>query len=142
LEAESAILAGLTHSIGLLPILVCAENDPELLNDNAELMKLLEESAPIVGTELLRKRGFSQALVDVPIQHLVLDRQGNNGTAYYADVVQVALLQTLSGADHPLGSIDLNTISSMDRVEMREAIEEIAMSGGVIELGEIKDATL
>jgi hypothetical protein len=30
----------------------------------------------------------------------------------------------------------------MDRVGMREAIEEIDMSGGVIELEEIKDAIL
>jgi HD-like signal output (HDOD) protein len=142
LEADGALLAGLTHSIGLSPILVRAESDSELLNDNAELVKLLEESAPIVGTEILKKWGFSQALVDVPMQHLVLDRQGNNGKADYADVVQVALLQTVAGSDHPLGSIDLDTLSSMDRVGMREAIEEIDMSGGVIELEEIKDAIL
>ncbi len=142
LEADGALLAGLTHSIGLSPILVRAESDSELLNDNAELVKLLEESAPIVGTEILKKWGFSQALVDVPMQHLVLDRQGNNGKADYADVVQVALLQTVAGSDHPLGSIDLDNLSSMDRVGMREAIEEIDMSGGVIELEEIKDAIL
>jgi HD-like signal output (HDOD) protein len=142
LEADSALLAGLTHSIGLSPILVRAESDSELLNDNAELVKLLEESAPIVGTEILKKWGFSQALVDVPMQHLVLDRQGNNGKADYADVVQVALLQTVAGSSHPFGSIDLDTLSSMDRVGMREAIEEIDMSGGVIELEEIKDAIL
>ena len=76
------------------------------------------------------------------MQHLVLDRQGNNGKADYADVVQVALLQTVAGSDHPLGSIDLDNLSSMDRVGMREAIEEIDMSGGVIELEEIKDAIL
>ena len=142
LEADGALLAGLTHSIGLSPILVRAESDSELLNDNAELVKLLEESAPIVGTEILKKWGFSQALVDVPMQHLVLDRQGNHGKADYADVVQVALLQTVAGSDHPLGSIDLDNLSSMDRVGMREAIEEIDMSGGVIELEEIKDAIL
>jgi HD-like signal output (HDOD) protein len=142
LEADGALLAGLTHSIGLSPILVRAESDSELLNDNAELVKLLEESAPIVGTEILKKWGFSQALVDVPMQHLVLDRQGNNGKADYADVVQVALLQTVAGSDHPLGSIGLDNLSSMDRVGMREAIEEIDMSGGVIELEEIKDAIL
>jgi HD-like signal output (HDOD) protein len=142
LAPDSALLAGLTHSIGLSPILVRAESDSELLNDNAELVKLLEESAPIVGTEILKKWGFSQALVDVPMQHLVLDRQGNNGKADYADVVQVALLQTVAGSSHPFGSIDLDTLSSMDRVGMREAIEEIDMSGGVIELEEIKDAIL
>ena len=76
------------------------------------------------------------------MQYLVLDRQGNNDKVDYADVVQVALLQTVAGLDYPLGSIDLDTLSSMDRVGMREAIEEIDMSGGVIELEEIKDTIL
>jgi len=44
LEADGALLAGLTHSIGLSTILVCAESSSELLNDNAELVKLREES--------------------------------------------------------------------------------------------------
>jgi HD-like signal output (HDOD) protein len=140
LDADSALLAGLTHSIGLSPILVRAESDPELLNDTVKLEKLLEESAPIVGTEILKKWDFSEALVDVPMQHLILERQGNNGQADYSDVVQVALLQTVAGSEHPLGSVDLDQISSMDRVGMREAIEEIDMSGGVAELEEIKSA--
>ena len=74
------------------------------------------------------------------MQHLILERQGNNGQADYSDVVQVALLQTVAGSEHPLGSVDLDQISSMDRVGMREAIEEIDMSGGVAELEEIKNA--
>jgi HD-like signal output (HDOD) protein len=142
LEADSALLAGLTHSIGLSPILVRAESDPELLNDTAALEKLLKESAPIVGTEILRKWNFSEALVKVPIEHLVLDRQGNNGQADYADIVQASLLQTVAGSDHPLGAVDLDKISSIDRVGMREAIEEVDMSGGVTEMDEIKDAIM
>jgi HD-like signal output (HDOD) protein len=142
LAPDSALLAGLTHSIGLSPILVHAESEPELLNDPVQLKKQLAESAPIVGAEILRKWGFSEALINVPVQHLILDRQGNNGRPDYADVVQVALLQTVSGSNHPLGAVDLDNISSMDRVDMREAIEEVDMSGGVIELEEIKDAIL
>lgn len=142
LEADSALLAGLTHSIGLSPILVRAESDPELLNDTAALETLLKEVAPIVGSEILKKWDFNESLVNVPLQYSILDRQGNNGKADYADVVQVALLQTVAGSDHPLGSVDLDNVSSMDRVGMREAIEEIDMSGGVAELGEIKDAIL
>lgn len=142
LEADSALLAGLTHSIGLSPILVRAESDSELLNDTDALETLLKEVAPIVGSEILKKWDFSEALVNVPLQYSILDRQGNNGQADYADVVQVALLQTVAGSDHPLGSVDMANISSMDRVGMREAIEEIDMSGGVPELEEIKDAIL
>jgi HD-like signal output (HDOD) protein len=142
LQPDIALLAGLTHSIGLPPILVKAESDPELLNDKAALEQLLKQSAPIVGAEILKKWGFSESLVNVPIEHLVLDRQGDNGKVDYADVVQVALLQTVAGSDHPLGAVDLDAITAMDRVGMREAIEEIDITGGVIELEEIKDAFL
>ena len=140
LESDSALLAGLTHSIGLSPILVKAESSSELLNDTAALDQLLKDAAPIVGAEILKKWDFSEALVNVPIEHLNLDRQGTDGKVDYADVVQVALLQTVAGSDHPLGAVDLGNISSVDRVGMREAIEEIDMTGGVIELEEIKGA--
>lgn len=142
LESGSALLAGLTHSIGLSPILVSAESDPELLNNSVALELLLKESAPIVGAGILRKWDFSEALVNVPIEHLNLDRQGTNGKVDYADVVQVALLQAVAGSDHPLGAVDLNFVSALDRVGMREDIEEIDMTGGVIELEEIKGAIL
>ncbi len=41
LESDSALLAGLTHSIGLSPILVKAEADPSLLNNAQEVERLL-----------------------------------------------------------------------------------------------------
>jgi HD-like signal output (HDOD) protein len=140
LESDSALLAGLTHSIGLSPILVQVEGDPELLHDPIALEQLLLDAAPVVGTEILKKWDFSEALFNVPIDHLDLERQGTNGKVDYADIVQVALLQAVAGSDHPLGSVDLANISAVERIGMREGIEEIDMTGGVIELEEIKDA--
>jgi len=142
LESDSALLAGLTHSIGLSPILVKAESDPVLLNNSQALEKLLFSLYPVVGSRILRMWGFSDALTKVPSEHLNIDRNGDNGKADYADVVQVALLQTLDDDNHPLAGIDYSQVSALDRLGMRDSFEEISMTGGVIEVEEIRDAIL
>ena len=142
LESDSALLAGLTHSIGLSPILVKAESDPVLLNNAQALEKLLYELYPVVGSRILKMWGFSDALVKVPAEHLNIDRNGDSGKADYVDIVQVALLQTVDDDSHPQAGIDQSQISALDRLGMRDSIEEISMTGGVIEVEEIRDAIL
>ena len=142
LESDSALLAGLTHSIGLSPILVKAESDPDLLNNTGALEKLIYELYPSVGKEILRKWDFSEHLIQVPEQHLNIDRASANGKADYTDIVQVALVQTVSGTNHPLASVDHANVPALDRLGMRDSIEEIDMSGGIIEVEEIKEAIL
>jgi len=142
LESDSALLAGLTHSIGLSPILVKAESDPALLNNTRELEKLLYDLYPVVGSRILKMWGFSDALIKVPAEHLNIDRNGDNGKADYADIVQVAMLQTIDDENHPLAGVDQSQVSALDRLGMRDSIEEISMTGGVIEVEEIRDAIL
>ena len=142
LEADSALLAGLTHCIGLSPILVKAEGDPALLNDKQTLENLIYDIYPIVGSQILKNWGFSEALVKVPSEHLTIDRQGNNGKPDYVDIVQVALLQTLDDPAHPLAGIDHSQVSAFGRLGMSDSVEEINMTGGVIEVEEIREALL
>jgi HD-like signal output (HDOD) protein len=142
LESDSALLAGLTHAIGLSPILVKAESDPGLLNNVQELEKLLYDFYPVVGSRILKIWGFSDALIKVPAEHLNIDRNGDNGKVDYVDIVQVALLQTLDDDNHPLAGIDQSQVTALDRLGMRDSIEEISMTGGVIEVEEIRDAIL
>lgn len=142
LESDSALLAGLTHSIGLSPILVKVESDPEILNNPQELERLLYGIYPIVGSRILENWGFSEALVKVPSEHLTIDRDGDNGKADYVDIVQVALLQTLNDPFHPLADIDHSQVPAFDRLGIAASPDEINMTGGVIEVEEIKDAIL
>lgn len=142
LEADSALLAGLTHSIGLSPILVKAENYPDILGNAQQLEKLIYEIYPVVGGQILRNWGFSEALVKVPAEHLNIERNGDNGKADYVDIVQVALLQTLDNPGHPLASVDHSQVSAFERLGMADSVEEINMTGGVIEVEEIREAIL
>ncbi len=142
LESDSALLAGLTHSIGLSPILVKAEGDTALLNDAPALERLMYDIYPLVGAQILKNWGFSDAMVKVPAEHLIINRKGDNGKPDYVDVVQVALLQTLDDENHPLARVDRSQVSAFERLGMQDAMEEINMTGGVIEVEEIKEAIL
>ncbi len=142
-EPDSALLAGLTHSIGLSPLLVKAESDPELLNNSYKLEDMLFELYPIVGAEILKRWDFSEALCKVPAEHLDINRTGSNGEVDYADIVQVALIETMDPEmHHPLAGVDKSTVSSYHRLGMGDAVEVIDMSGGVIEVEEIKEMIL
>lgn len=56
--------------------------------------------------------------------------------------MQVVLIQTVLGTSHPLASVDQENVSALDRLGMRDSIEEIHISGGIIEVEEIKAALL
>lgn len=140
LESDSALLAGLTHCIGLSPILVKAEDDPNLINDEKALDQLLVELYPVVGSEILKRWDFSDHMVCVPAEHLNIHRDGNNGKPDYTDIVQVALIQATAGGKGPLSNVNQDEVSAMDRLGMHNTIEEIDMTGGVIEVEEIREA--
>ncbi len=132
LEADSALLAGLTHSIGVAPILVKAESDISLLNNTDKLDKIIYEIYPAIGAKILENWGFPEMLTMVPAQHLDIDRV-NDGEADYTDIVQVALIETVTGSSHPLGHLSSIDIPAFHRLGL-EAVEEIDMSGGVEEV--------
>jgi HD-like signal output (HDOD) protein len=133
LDSDSALLAGLTHSIGVSPILVRAESDASLLNNTGKLDELIYSLYPVVGAAILKSWGFSEALIMVPEQHLDIGRD-HDGPPDYTDVVQVALLETVSGSDHPLGQTRASEIPAFRRIGMESDFEEIDMSGGVEEI--------
>lgn len=133
LDTDSALLAGLTHSIGVSPILVRAESDPDLLNNTEKLDRMLFELYPTVGSAILKNWDFSDSMTNVPEEHLNFKRS-HDGAADYTDVVQVALIQTVNGTDHPLGHINVLEVPAFLRIGMADDFEEIDMSGGVEEI--------
>ena len=132
LDPDSALLAGLTHSIGMSPILVKAESDPALLNDPVKLETVIIGIYPEVGATILKSWGFSRDLVTVPKQHLNLLRN-EDGEVDFTDVVQVALIETVAKTNHPLGYVDMEKIPAYHRMGMSDT-EEIDMTGGIEEI--------
>ncbi len=115
LDPDKAMLAGIVHQIGVLPILSFAENNEELIEDSESLDELIRKLHPSIGTFILRRWGFDADIIAVPKQHLILHRDGMTEPDL-ADVVQVAMLQSHVGSDHRFAQIDQNTLGSFQRL--------------------------
>ena len=92
INPEQALLAGLIHNIGALPILVQAENDDELFHDEVALGRVIYELQGIVGELILRHWDFEEQMIEVVKQcHNFAYDEGDRASV--VDLVQVALLQ-------------------------------------------------
>lgn len=133
LKPEQAMLAGLVHDIGKLPVLTKAEEWPELLEDEEELDRLLWLLHPRVGAAILTAWDFPAELVAAAAEHERLDRQSE--AVDYADIVTVANLQShIGGGKHPHADVDWTTVPAFARlglspelsvIEMEETADEI-----------------
>jgi len=100
LNTDEAMLAGLLHQIGKLPILTLAEKLPELRDNPSRLDELLEQAHPHVGKIIMNSWNFPDELKWVASDYADFQRD-HEGPADYVDVVQVAFLQSIAGTDHP-----------------------------------------
>lgn len=92
LDNEQALLAGLIHNIGALPIVMLAQRDPQLINDRAALQQLTRDIQDQVGEIILAFWHFPRSLIEVVSLCHKFDRS-HKGEADYVDIVQVALSQ-------------------------------------------------
>ena len=98
LKADEAMLAGLIHDIGVLPILVKAEQIPELANNDSALDEVINKLHSSIGALILEAWKFPAELVAVAAQHE--DLQRNSEQVDYVDVVMVANLHSYIGTQH------------------------------------------
>ncbi|MGE0372223.1 MAG: HDOD domain-containing protein [Gammaproteobacteria bacterium] len=104
LEPEQALLAGLLHDIGVVPILCHVQSDGALPVDAAVLDQAIAELRGEVGAMILRRWGFHEALAQAA---LMADEWNydSGARAGYADLVILAQLHSYmkagKGADYP-----------------------------------------
>ncbi|MES9814464.1 MAG: HDOD domain-containing protein [Candidatus Thiodiazotropha sp.] len=108
LDKEQAMLAGLIHNIGALPILAFAESHDELLEDAQELDRIIDALSPPIGQRILEMWDFPESLILVPANFLNLD-YASEGDVDYVDIVLVARLESQMND----GSIDATTLSQI-----------------------------
>jgi len=139
LQSDMALLAGLTHQIGMLPILAFAEQNDSLIQDGMALGKVIHVLHPSLGSYILKKWDFPEELVQVPKNYLKFER--SPGSVDYADVVQVATLQSVAGTTHRYNELDWSQISAFDRLgldpeslvtNMEEIHAEVAETQGAL----------
>ena len=115
LSKDQAILAGLVHDIGKLPLIVHAEQIPGLIEDSAAMRLLFEALHTDVGTHVLTDWNFPQELVDVAKHHENFSHQSPANVSY-ADVITVANLFAYYGVEHTLAESDWPQVGAFSRL--------------------------
>jgi HD-like signal output (HDOD) protein len=121
-QADQASLAGLTHRIGVLPVITFAESHPKLLANPKSLQTVIESVHQDIGEKILKSWGFSPELVEVPKNYLNFDRQAPR--ADYTDLVTAAVLQGNDASDHPYHHIDTNQVGAYQRLGLCSVADE------------------
>ncbi|TWI58777.1 HD-like signal output (HDOD) protein [Pseudomonas duriflava] len=114
LQPDQATLAGLVHQIGILPILTFAEENDALLADSISLDRVIEQIHPMIGRRILETWDFQDSIACVPEEYLNFER--NSPKVDYADIVQVAYLQSHAGTEHPCTRLDWSRIVSFSKL--------------------------
>lgn len=134
---DQAMLAGLIHDIGALPIMVHAEEIPELRDDPVLLDKIIKKLHTIIGEKILRDWEFPQSLIDVAAQHENLNREPDTEVDY-VDVVIVSNLQSYIGTNHPYTQLDWNTIPAFRRLGIEPEVNIVDIEENKESLQEVK----
>lgn len=95
-QADKALLAGLLHDIGELPVLHYATDYPELLQDPALLTELRIRLRAELAGAILQKWNFDQVLVDAAVEAQNWQRD-THAKADYVDLVIVAQIHSYFG---------------------------------------------
>lgn len=123
LRPDQATLAGITHEIGVLPILIYAEEHPKLLESPKMLEKIIEKVHPYIGEMILKSWDFSEDLIAIPKNYLKFDR--NPGAAPdYVDLITVAVLQSYEDSDNKLATVDRSTVNAFSKLGIDTSGEE------------------
>lgn len=126
LQPDQAMLAGLVHDIGTLPILSRAEDYPDLLEDEETLDRIINTVHSTIGAEILRKWNFPEELILVAKEHEDLTRDSKNGPDY-VDVVIVANLQSVIDSKHRHTEVDWSTVPAFSKLGLQADVSVVDM---------------
>ncbi|MCW8919908.1 MAG: HDOD domain-containing protein [Sedimenticola sp.] len=140
IDKEQAMLAGLIHNIGALPILTWAESYPELMDDEAALDALVDELTPAISVLILNAWGFAETMVKAAEQSRNLQYDGGP-QADYVDIVIVSRLQT-KHSDQIESAADWLKVPSFLKVGLDPEIELIEIEGVAEDIESVQGAFL
>lgn len=117
LSVDEAMLAGLLHDIGALPLIVRAEEFPELLKEEAALDQAINQLHTLIGKLILETWQFSPNVVAAAAEHEELGRY--SAEVDYVDVVTIANLHSYMGTGHRLAKINWGDVPAFGKLGLR-----------------------
>ena len=124
LDSGEAMLAGLIHDVGTIPVLIKAKEYPVLLDKGSNLDKLVSRVHMSLGKFILFHWNFEPFLIDVAGSHDNLGRDSRGKDVDYVDIIQVANVLSYDGTDHPYTRLDLSKIPVFEKLGI-DLIEEV-----------------
>jgi HD-like signal output (HDOD) protein len=137
LKPDEAMLAGLIHDIGTLPILNRASLFPELLEDDAKLVAVMQRLHTMIGPAVLDEWGFSRDIVIVSAEHEDI-YQARDGEVDYVDVIIVANLHSYLGTQNRLAKINWEEVPAFAKIGMTPEDSFAAMEEARDEMREMQ----
>jgi len=137
LENEQAMLGGLIHNIGALPILTKMDEQYGFNADQATVTSLIEELSPGIGARILKNWNFAATLANIPEACVNLDYDPGPAPTY-ADIVLVARLQNLFAKGGPDASGDWAEVTAFAKVGMDPEMVIVDMEGPAEEIAEVR----
>lgn len=140
IDPEEALLAGLLHDIGVVPVLVQAEHHVNLFADQANLEHAMTELRGDVGTAVLENWAFPAAFLEAVRQAENWAWESCESSPQLADIVIVAQLHAMIGANQNsslpafdqvpayrrLGELELNASRSLQLLtQARARVDEV-----------------
>ncbi|NRC34301.1 HDOD domain-containing protein [Pseudomonas aeruginosa] len=132
LSADQAILAGLVHMIGVLPILTYIDKH-SLHVSPAELDYVINHVHPVIGHRILSQWGFPAQLADVPSSFSDLSRGSEQ--LDYVDVVQAACIISNQGSSGPFGDVDWEKSHALQALGLKRSDVGLYLEGASVLAG-------
>jgi HD-like signal output (HDOD) protein len=108
-DPDRAMLAGLIHDIGIVPILTYADNHPDIIENPQDLVETVKKLRASIGVQIIRRWDFPEDFEDVVINAENWFRNDNNPSSY-ADVVMISQLHSF------IGKIDIKKIPKINEL--------------------------
>lgn len=138
LNPDEAMLGGLIHDIGVLPILKRAPKFPEVMEDKEILYRVIDKTHQEIGKLILEEWHFPESLVSVAAEHENLMRDPGPEVDY-VDVVMVANLHSYMGQPkHRLNTVNWNEIPAFDKLMLTPEQSIQAMAEAQADIAEIQ----
>ncbi len=131
---DDALLAGLVHNIGYLPMAKCIETIPEVAEDPTLLIEVMGKVHTRVGEMILNSWSFPKHIIDALVQYVHQFRTGGT-TLDLTDIIIIAGLNTYRGTEHPCTLPDWSQYPAFQKIgiKSRDELEKLDLLNPDIE---------
>lgn len=118
LDPDTALVAGLVHDIGYIPLLIKACEYEKLIENPDYLDRIMLKLHAQVGGTIVKLWKFDPRIVAVTAEHEDLARDPGTSPVDYVDLIQVANILAHEGSNHPLAGTDRNSVRAFARIKL------------------------